>query len=412
MQIKKASASKTRGDDLTKIEGINARTSRRLKDAGILTFADLQAAKSRRLQRILTSKGATGWRKEDLKGLSLQAGFAAKQDWDGLELWKQNRHNDTKQNIASGSQPSQTKQASASTTQRDDLTKIEGIDAATAKRLQDSGILSFRDLNAAKSFRLQQILNVNGATSWQKKDLKGLSTQAGFAMRNDWDGLKLWRKNRTQSQQQNVSSNSQKHDDLTRINGIEPATVELLNKSGIRTYRQLSSSKLVWLRQILENGGSQFQSIDPTSWSVQSDFAFRGDWNGLRSWQGQQQISAQSQSSTTRNTGPQDLTAIHGIGPATQRLLNSEGIHSFEQLAELTGQKLVHLLAQADESFKPVQPETWPRQANQLLRQSSQTQACDPQLDENLLAEIKELSRETSSVDSVQAEQPQPQLNK
>jgi len=418
-RAKKAPA--VRGDDLTKIEGINARTARRMKDAGILTFADLQTAGARRLQRIITSKGATGWRKEDLQGLARQAGLAAKQDWEGLELWKQNRRNEVQQSVASktSANKSQATKASASTDRRDDLTKLEGIDSKTAKRLQDSGILTFADLHSTKSGRLRQILSSDGKSDWAKNDLKSLSTQAGFAMRNDWDGLKLWRKERAQPKQTaTVTSESQQHDDLTKINGIEPETVELLNKSGIRTYRQLRSSKLTWLRQILKNGGTKFQSIDPTSWSVQSDFASRGDWRGLRSWQGQQEISAQRQGSTVRQsattsaTGSQDLTVVHGIGPATQKLLNGAGIHSFEQIAELTGQKLVELLAQADENFKPVQPQTWPRQAKQLLGQSSQSQLGDTQLDANLLAEINELSREASVVDSVQTEQRQTQLNK
>jgi predicted flap endonuclease-1-like 5' DNA nuclease len=55
-------------------------------------------------------------------------------------------------------------------------------------------------------------------------------------------------------------------DDLTKIKGIGPKTAELLQNSGITTYAQLGAAGEPQLRQILDDAGSRYRSINPADW--------------------------------------------------------------------------------------------------------------------------------------------------
>lgn len=62
-----------------------------------------------------------------------------------------------------------------------------------------------------------------------------------------------------------------------------------------------------------------------------------------------------------------DLKIIEGIGPALEKLLNSNGINTFSDLANSTIPQLEEMLDKAGPRFRVHVPETWPEQAT-LLR--------------------------------------------
>lgn len=62
-----------------------------------------------------------------------------------------------------------------------------------------------------------------------------------------------------------------------------------------------------------------------------------------------------------------DLKVIEGIGPALERLLNENGIFSYDQLANHKVSLLEEILDKAGPRFRVHVPETWPEQAG-LLR--------------------------------------------
>ena len=72
-------------------------------------------------------------------------------------------------------------------------------------------------------------------------------------------------------------------DDLTKIEGIGPVIAELLNKKGIHTYSDLSSSKVGDLRDYLESAG--LSQHDPKTWSKQATLAKNGKWDELKELQ-------------------------------------------------------------------------------------------------------------------------------
>ena len=76
-----------------------------------------------------------------------------------------------------------------------------------------------------------------------------------------------------------------KRDDLTRIEGIGPKIAELLIARGITTFEELERTPKATIQTILDAGGRNFQTHDPSTWSQQSGMAARGEWDTLKKWQ-------------------------------------------------------------------------------------------------------------------------------
>ena len=72
---------------------------------------------------------------------------------------------------------------------------------------------------------------------------------------------------------------------MKKIEGIGPKIEQLLNKGGIKTFKQLAVAKQTKLRKILDDAGSRFRMHDPGSWPKQSNLAAKGEWNKLEKLQ-------------------------------------------------------------------------------------------------------------------------------
>ncbi len=81
---KKTPAKKVAANKLTKVEGIGPKIEGLLKDAGIVTFADLAKAKTTKLKTILEAAGSR-YQMHDPSTWAEQAKLAAKNDWASLE---------------------------------------------------------------------------------------------------------------------------------------------------------------------------------------------------------------------------------------------------------------------------------------------------------------------------------------
>ncbi|HGY08814.1 MAG TPA: hypothetical protein ENK37_02000 [Oceanithermus profundus] len=74
-------------------------------------------------------------------------------------------------------------------------------------------------------------------------------------------------------------------DDLKKIEGIGPKIEELLNRKGIRTFRQLAQTSVEQLRAILQEAGPRFRLADPTTWPRQAQMAAEERWDELQDYQ-------------------------------------------------------------------------------------------------------------------------------
>ena len=74
-------------------------------------------------------------------------------------------------------------------------------------------------------------------------------------------------------------------DDLELIEGIGPKIAELFVAAGIDTFAGLADADVDRLKAILEEGGAQFASHDPTTWPQQARLAADGKFDELEALQ-------------------------------------------------------------------------------------------------------------------------------
>jgi len=68
---------------------------------------------------------------------------------------------------------------------------------------------------------------------------------------------------------------------LELIEGIGPKIKEVLNNARIRTFRDLATTPIYRIKDILTAAGPQFSSHDPSTWVEQALLAEEGDWEKL-----------------------------------------------------------------------------------------------------------------------------------
>ena len=76
-----------------------------------------------------------------------------------------------------------------------------------------------------------------------------------------------------------------KPDKLNKIEGIGPKIAEKLNEAGIMTFKDLSSTSLEKLQEILEAAGSRYRMHDPGTWAEQAGLAADSKWDELEALQ-------------------------------------------------------------------------------------------------------------------------------
>ena len=73
--------------------------------------------------------------------------------------------------------------------------------------------------------------------------------------------------------------------DLTKIEGVGPKTMALLNEAGINSFQDLASSSESRLKEILTAAGGAFVTMNPSTWGQQSQLAVEGQWDELKTLQ-------------------------------------------------------------------------------------------------------------------------------
>jgi len=277
---------------------------------------------------------------------------------------------------------------------RDDLTSIEGIDAEAQQAFYDAGYYSYCDIENASTYDLKRVFAA-GNFQFTRRDFESWSGQAA---------LRSAEQNETETStrsDKNATLKTAREDDLTKIHGIGSATAKLLQKSGITTFRSLHEADPEQLQSILNSGGTKFKLVDPSSWLQQTRFAMSGDWTGLSNWKTTWDVAARDSNDVKEATSNQksvaaiaplaianNLTVIHGLGKASQKVLNENGINSFAQIASMTSQQLDSIFAKKQKQFQLIDTSTWPTQAQQLVGEVSKQQDYSQNLEMELLDEI------------------------
>lgn len=74
-------------------------------------------------------------------------------------------------------------------------------------------------------------------------------------------------------------------DDLKKLEGIGPRIEKLLNDAGIKSYARLATMDRNHLKNLLEQGGSDFTMDEPKSWPYQAELAAKENWGRLKEYQ-------------------------------------------------------------------------------------------------------------------------------
>lgn len=168
-----------------------------------------------------------------------------------------------------------------------------------------------------------------------------------------------------------------KSDNLQIIEGIGPKMESVLKENGIDNHKTLGSKSFDELRAILDKYGDKYKIIDPKTWPDQAKMAGDGDFDGLISFQKKLDAGKDNAVGMTASKlekylikigaikafKQDDLKAIEGIGPATDKLLRANGINTWRELANTSADKIQEILTAAGSRFSLGDPTTWPKQA-------------------------------------------------
>jgi predicted flap endonuclease-1-like 5' DNA nuclease len=343
-------------DALDQLAGIDADTAQILEQQGVSAFADLAHADGQRLQQLINAVRnalpaeaqppaphvAATWPYQ--AALAQQGAPAAERlarfqrELGGGETDAAARR---LRAVLDG--PS----TDAAGPSRDDLTLLDGIDAAVAQHLNAAGIRTFADLAEQDVLSLQALL-----------------AQAGWTFAPGelmvWTALARLAAAGRLAEAAALQAELRPPDDLTQIVGIDTAVETLLRHNGIRTLADLGASDADHLQTILDSAAPEvaYRLVDLLTWPRQARLLQAGRLAELGELQAQLRIGYRAD----------DLTLIEGIGPAIQGLLFRQGIFTYAQLAATEANALRALLDAAGPDFRLANhPETWPQQA-QLAR--------------------------------------------
>jgi len=160
--------------------------------------------------------------------------------------------------------------------ERNDLTRIEGIDADLEQRLHRLGVYTFEQLG-----------------NWDEEQLRIMGTQLGDLetriRRQNWveQARRLAHPESPDPEGEATPAATDTPDDLKLIEGIGPKIEQLLRGGGITTFEQLADSQVEHLRELLNSGGELYHLHDPTTWPIQARLAYDQEWSLLRDYQEQ-----------------------------------------------------------------------------------------------------------------------------
>ena len=290
------------GDDFTKIEGVGPKIAELLNAGGITSFAQLSTTPPDHIKSVLNA-GGPSYANHDPSTWPDQAMLAASGEWDQLKDWQDQlvggkmTEGMTTPDIAGAGSPDASGMSSlmaadsaapvvpadpatsAAPAVKDDLTKIEGVGPVIGELLGAGGITSFAQLASSSPEQIQSILNAGGLSS---HDPATWAAQAQMAADGKWDELKVWQDELDGGKEVATPA---ANDDLTKVEGIGPKLAEILNASGINSFRTLSGTTPVQLRAVLDMAEGNFAAHDPSTWPQQAQMAADGKWDELQKWQ-------------------------------------------------------------------------------------------------------------------------------
>jgi predicted flap endonuclease-1-like 5' DNA nuclease len=137
----------------------------------------------------------------------------------------------------------------------------------------------------------------NAGPRYKMHDPSSWAQQADLADKNNWDKLVVLQKVLGSPDGKESDSKAEKlylkflgfanvkQNDHKVIEGIGPKIEGLLKDGGIKTWKELSESKVEDIQVILDAAGSRYKLANPSTWPKQAKLAADGDWTALKNYQ-------------------------------------------------------------------------------------------------------------------------------
>ncbi|PSR15102.1 MAG: hypothetical protein DA408_14880 [Bacteroidetes bacterium] len=159
--------------------------------------------------------------------------------------------------------------------ERDDLTQIEGIGEFLAKKLNENGVFTYRDV-----------------ASWTPDQVDAMTESIGYIPgrieKDQWVAQAAALAAQSAAPAPRMVENElpwSSATDLKIIEGIGPKIEELLKAAGIPDWASLAATEPARLKEILEEAGDSFRMHSPYTWPLQARLAAAERWQELRSYQ-------------------------------------------------------------------------------------------------------------------------------
>ena len=171
-------------------------------------------------------------------------------------------------------------------------------------------------------------------------------------------------------------------DNLQEIKGIGPVLEKDLNKMGVYNFSQIAN----FSQQDIDNVNTACDfpgRIERDEWIPQARGLATGRSgstgstnnpasNANQTHTGGTKISKESLKFTSRESKPDDLQRIKGIGPVLERELNTVGVYNFSQIAEFSQNDIDNVNTAFDFPGR-IERDEWIPQAKRLMQHSSST---------------------------------------
>ncbi|MEE9325832.1 MAG: helix-hairpin-helix domain-containing protein [Cocleimonas sp.] len=286
-------------DDLILIEGIGPKIKEVLNKKDIHTFKDVRKTDSLTLKKHIVDAD-NRFANHETESWPHQAGMAEQNQWEELRIYQEFMVAD---NIESDAISDATLESSSKKVEdtnylkdHDDLKNIEGIGPKIEEVLNAGGIYTYSQLYNSSRDRIKTLLD-NAGTQFSMHEPHSWPHQAGMAHRGEWNELKVYQNfmdggreipsAQASEDLDSTLTNNDVKNDLKKIEGIGPKIEELLNKSGISSFKNLRDSSVTVIQKILNDAGPQYRLHEPESWPKQAGMAFEGEWEKLDQYQEQ-----------------------------------------------------------------------------------------------------------------------------
>ena len=276
------------GDDLTELEGIGPVYAAKLREKGIVAFADLAAADEATLAGIID---APAWRRINYGDWIAQARLAAAGDEAGLRELQDRLYR------RGG----------------DNLGLIRGLGGRSVAALDAAGIATFADLAATTPQQVESALRQAGVRG--SYDYEAWIGEAGVRAAGK----------RVSTGRQRPTYSVPCPQDLSAVSGIGPVFEERLYAAGIGSYWALAELPADQLVTLLDARPGQ---VDPAA---------------IKAAAMRRAVETDSLGRTWNGTPPDDFDGLPEIGEVYERRLYEAGICTYETLAATAPERLAEI---------------------------------------------------------------------